>query len=428
MKKRIDAAELFYRTEFPTHLQSQAEYSCCCFECGFYDPEGTECISCPKEEAKEHKNSCNKCSDMYAVIQVLQKKHEIASARPNIPLRKQEDLDQLWQDIVDTKNDLDQYRSHIARQVYEERYDQEEIRNLPDDCVQITSDWKHKILECYHRENMMKYFGKKGTSMLGFMLMWNSTDPEERARGVKEVRFVMMLTDDSLQDEWAVVCAKHEIYKNHLLAHIKKAIFVADGASCFASKLHRSIQGLWESWVGVTEVVFRITVAGGGKSCLDGMFGRLSAILSTAADTGRSYWNSETILRATEDAGTGLTDTNVMIFTPDRTVRLHSETNESVDMEGVLRTELRDDGSLTAYRHSGIGGFGISRFALSLYHVNETKKKRTVRRKRRERLDADDENICHSLALSIFNYVGVDEGGDIVHCLQVKLARYFCPC
>ena len=71
MKKRIGETELFYRTDFPTHLQSQAEHSCCCFECGFYDPEGTECISCPKEEAKEHKNSCNKCSDMYAVIEVL---------------------------------------------------------------------------------------------------------------------------------------------------------------------------------------------------------------------------------------------------------------------------------------------------------------------------------------------------------------------
>merc|ERR1739838_692637 len=96
-KKRIDDTELFYQVEFPAHLQSQAEYSCCCFECGFYDPEGVECISCPKEQAKSHKNSCNKCSDMFAVIDHLKEKHVAASARPNISLRQQEDLDQLWE-------------------------------------------------------------------------------------------------------------------------------------------------------------------------------------------------------------------------------------------------------------------------------------------------------------------------------------------
>ena len=42
---------------------------------------------------------------------------------------------------------------------------------------------------------------KKGTSMIGFMLMWNSLDPSKRAKGTKEVRFVMMFTDDGLDAE-----------------------------------------------------------------------------------------------------------------------------------------------------------------------------------------------------------------------------------
>ena len=173
----------------------------------------------------------------------------------------------------------------------------------------------------------------------------------------------MMLTDDILQDEQAVVCAKLEIYKNHLPAHIKKAIFVADGASCFASKLHRSIQALWGSWVGVEEVVFRITVAGGGKSCLDGMFGRLSAILSTAADTGQSYWNAETILRATEDAGTGLTATDVMTFIPDQNVRLQSETKKALTWkEFYIRISVMMD----PWQHIGIRGLENLGFCDSL--------------------------------------------------------------
>ena len=62
---------------------------------------------------------------------------------------RQEDIDQLWQDIEDTKSDLEDYCSHLERQVFENRYEEEEIKNLPDDAVRITSDWKHKILECY---------------------------------------------------------------------------------------------------------------------------------------------------------------------------------------------------------------------------------------------------------------------------------------
>ena len=59
----------------------------------------------------------------------------------------------------------------------------------------------------------------------------------------------MMFTDEGLQDEWAVVC----VYENQLPDHIKKAIFVADSASCFNSKLHRAIQILSESWTGITD-------------------------------------------------------------------------------------------------------------------------------------------------------------------------------
>ena len=90
-KKRIDDAELFYRIKFPAHVQSEAEYSCCGFECGFRDSEGKECITCPKENT--HRNPCNKCSDMYAVIETLQDKHKIAIAQGNVSVTKQDDLD-----------------------------------------------------------------------------------------------------------------------------------------------------------------------------------------------------------------------------------------------------------------------------------------------------------------------------------------------
>ena len=115
IKKRIDDTKLFYRVDFPSHVQSKTEYSCCCFELGFHDSEGMKCGVCPTID--EHKNPCNKCSDMYAVVELLQEKHNIDNAQPNLSSAKHEDLGQLWQDISDTKSDLDEYQSHLAWQV-----------------------------------------------------------------------------------------------------------------------------------------------------------------------------------------------------------------------------------------------------------------------------------------------------------------------
>ena len=86
---------------------------------------------------------------MYAVIKTMQSKLDVVNSSADLSTERQEYIDQLWQDIEDTKSDLEDYCSHLERQVFENRYEEEEIKNLPDDAVRITSDWKHKILECY---------------------------------------------------------------------------------------------------------------------------------------------------------------------------------------------------------------------------------------------------------------------------------------
>ncbi len=48
--------------------------------------------------------------------------------------------------------------------------------------------------------------------------------------GMKETIFVFMGSDDTLQDEWAVMCAKTDIYANHLGEHIDKVWFQTHGA------------------------------------------------------------------------------------------------------------------------------------------------------------------------------------------------------
>jgi hypothetical protein len=215
-----------------------------------------------------------------------------------------------------------------------------------------------KILSCFFRENQKKWFGKRGTSLLGFMITTNSADEESKAKGLKDVTFVMMVTDDCLQDDWDVACAKSIVYKEYLPKHIKKVHFVSDGAGCFKSQLHCALQHLWILWTGVDEIVCRITPAGDGKSALDGMFGRLNTVLRSSVDMGASYWNSKTITRAIEDSN-GLSSTQFARFAPERSQQLKAEVS-TMNFESVLLITLDpdravNDQSTLAFKHSTYG-------------------------------------------------------------------------
>jgi hypothetical protein len=54
------------------------------------------------------------------------------------------------------------------------------------------------------------------------MIVTNSKDVEEQNKGMQDVSFVFMVIDDTLQDERAGMCAKADIYSNHLGEQIEK--------------------------------------------------------------------------------------------------------------------------------------------------------------------------------------------------------------
>jgi hypothetical protein len=170
---------------------------------------------------------------------------------------------------------LGEYQSHLACLKTKSEYDAAELELLPDDTVKVISNWKMKILACSFRENQRKFFGKRGISLLGFMIVMNSKDEEGQNKGMKDISFVFMVTDDTLQDEWAVMCAKVYIHSNHLGEQIEKVWFQAVGAGCFSSQLNHIAQPLWQSWFGsMSEERYRISPRGGGKTSLDGMFAK----------------------------------------------------------------------------------------------------------------------------------------------------------
>jgi hypothetical protein len=226
----------------------------------------------------------------------------------------------------------------------------------------FSRSWNCTTEAAFFRMNQKKWFCQRGTSCLGFMIAWNSLE-----RGRKEVKFVLMVTDDTLQDEWEVVCAKRYIYENELPIHIKQVPFRADGAGSFRSKLHRSIQPYWFAWTGIVESSYTLTPAGDGKTGLDGTFGRTGEALKTSCDKGNSYSNTQEILIAFEESE-GVTATKMLGFLPERGNRFCCELTVSID--SVLRTVLDPlTGSIRAYKHSGYGsGIPIDPHDSTFYH------------------------------------------------------------
>ena len=59
-----------------------------------------------------------------------------------------------------------------------------------------------KILACFFRKNQALFFGKRGTSLLGFMVITNRPD----CPGEFNVVFVFLCFDDTGHDDWQTAC------------------------------------------------------------------------------------------------------------------------------------------------------------------------------------------------------------------------------
>lgn len=413
---QIKDAEIFYMNDFQNHLMEKGNQHCSCLTCGFCeddhaaDTEGGEYpidgIKCDSKEF--HMNSCEQCSSSYAIVgDELKGLH--ASKKAQLEARVASDFELQQHEnkgaaIDSIGKDLTEYRGHLARHKSEADHDEDAINSLANDTAIVISDFKMKILSCFFRENQLKFFGKRGTSCLGFMIISNPEDAEARQNGVKEVKFVMMFTDDSLQDEVAIASAKTEIYCNHLPEGIEKVHFHSDGAGAFKSVYHLAIQPMWYIWTGIEESVKRVTPAGGGKSALDGMFGRMNTCLQSAVDQGMSYYDAKTTCEALESSG-GLAATTVLYFRPQRASRLYITMETSI--QSVLRSELNPDGSLTLYKHSGFGT-GITIFPSDFAYSLKCKPSKAMMSKDKDLLFPRKKAILppKDLVKKIFMYVG----------------------
>ena len=98
----------------------------------------------------------------------------------------------------------------------------------------------------------------------------------------------------------------------------------------------------------------------------DESFGRVNAVLYTAPDGGASYYDANTIIAALGYDGAGMMGTTFCKFTPNRSRHLYWRTISDTSLDGVLRTELCNDGCLCAFKHIDYGDgyqFSLTDFA-----------------------------------------------------------------
>ena len=345
---KISDVEVFHKTKFARHASDEAIHSCGCIKCGFHRQDDP--VPCVKRELGNHPGPCQDCKNSFQLFAILEAKIDLVAALDHLTPMEQDNIDELSGDLADCKLYLHHYRSHIILKATESKADDEMLLSMQDDEVTITCDWKMKILPMFFRENMQAFFGKRGTSCIGFMLVSNSDTPD-----MKNVRFHFFLTDDTTQDAFSVLTAKHILYSNLLPEHINKVHYKSDGAGCFSSNTSKAAMPLWENWTGVKEVSYRVSVSGGGKSTLDGLFGKLSFVLKRAADRGENFFDAKSIAEAAESDG-GINACSFHVYLPIR----NDDWTTKVDfLKQYTKIALLDNGDFAGFFHSQYGSGSV---------------------------------------------------------------------
>jgi hypothetical protein len=101
---------------------------------------------------------------------------------------------------------------------------------------------------------------------------------------------------------------------------LKKVHYRSDGARCFSSKEAKAMMAVWDDIAkaqnGAYEVSYKVSVAGCGKTALDGLFGVLTMHLLRLVNHGHSYEKASDIFRILQEFP--LQHTHVHLMTPQR--------------------------------------------------------------------------------------------------------------
>ena len=179
----------------------------------------------------------------------------------------------------------------------------------------IVIDHKQKILQMKYREGQVEYYGKKGMSLLGSMIVTWSTEKEGFAYHFENYVYKGYAGQDNVQ----VAATMQQIVKQ-MKANFpeKKNITIqSDNATCFASQemipfiFHLNATSRVNELAEISKWVF--TEAQTGRGRLDTHFSYINLILKAFVEDGNDIVLEDHIFDALCFRG-GISGTNVVLF------------------------------------------------------------------------------------------------------------------
>ena len=291
LTEKINDCYTWHKCGYKAHLQRNGVKICQCISCGLSardkpktkKPDNSkkpkkptkvcydnECNECKLRDDGIHEGPCNDCEKSFQVFSDLLRIAQRVKALPNLSCPDKEKYLELELEIKKCRQNLIDWRSHIVRKKVESDFTRNQNQSLKQNEAVVVSDYKMKILATYFRENQKKFFAKRGTSCLGFMILTNVDSKE----GTVDVNFVLLFSNDTTQDANFVLSAKAYIYSEFVPTLFPDDIgtinvkFESDGAGCFNSSALKGCQPYWHEWTEgkVEEVQVRHSVNGDGKT------------------------------------------------------------------------------------------------------------------------------------------------------------------
>ena len=171
--------------------------------------------------------------------------------------------------------------THLIRSKHEDPTFDKITAELKDDEVFLIFDYKMKLLPMYHRESQASFFGKRGITWLGFLLVRKKTRAEmQSSSNDSKTKYVTVfydiISDDGKEDGESVINILTSVLKDYKNkqenSHIGKCSIGSDGAGYFSgSDLFIACASMGK-WTGIYVTMHVVSEAGQGKSRVDNHF------------------------------------------------------------------------------------------------------------------------------------------------------------
>ena len=218
-------------------------------------------------QCNNHDMFCSECDEIEGMRAFLEKTLlEFGLDAANCP-EKIEDMKFLVNKCL---HKLTIYISHLVRVCHESMYFNEAVANLPLNTALLQADHKMKVPPLFSRESQVEFYGKKGMTLFGALIIWRNHAGELEYSS----QMFFATSSDSTQDCFSTLGYLEQILIEFamLVPHIEKIQIFTDGAATFAGSVMRVCIPIMLASIGYELVEANTGESGNGKSLVDANF------------------------------------------------------------------------------------------------------------------------------------------------------------